>query len=59
MTVNPVMHIRTKHVEMDYHFVREKVVRGQLVTQYVRSTNQLEDIQTKAPNIFLLSFVTS
>ena len=36
MTVNPVMHTRTKHVEMDYHFVREKVVGGQLVTQFVR-----------------------
>ena len=59
MIVNLVMQARIKDVEMDYHFVREKVVRGQLVTQYVRSTNQLEDIQTKAPNIFLLSFVTS
>ncbi|KAH0716919.1 hypothetical protein KY285_012950 [Solanum tuberosum] len=30
--VNPVMHARTKHVEMNYHFVREKVVRRQLLT---------------------------
>ena len=48
MTVNPVMHARTKHVEMDYHFVREKVARGQLVTQFVRSKDQLVDIHTKA-----------
>ena len=48
MTVNPVMHARTKHVEMDYHFVREKVARGQLVTQFVRSRDQLADIHTKA-----------
>ncbi|MCI33913.1 copia protein, partial [Trifolium medium] len=26
---NPVQHQRTKHIEMDNHFVREKVVRGQ------------------------------
>ena len=31
MTVNLVMHARTKHVEMDYHFVREKVAKGQRV----------------------------
>ena len=42
------MHDRTKHVEMDYHFVREKVARGQLATQFVRSKGQLADIHTKA-----------
>ena len=51
MTVNPVMHARTKHVEMDYHFVREKVVGGQLVTQFVRSKDQLANIHTKALTI--------
>ena len=48
MTVNPFMHARTKHIEMDYHFIREKVVRGQLLTQFVRSKDQLADIHTKA-----------
>ncbi|WMV40927.1 hypothetical protein MTR67_034312 [Solanum verrucosum] len=48
MTVNLVMHARTKHVEMDYHFVREKVARGQLLTQFMKSKDQLADIHTKA-----------
>ncbi|XP_071695473.1 uncharacterized mitochondrial protein AtMg00810-like [Rutidosis leptorrhynchoides] len=30
LSVNPVQHQRTKHIEMDIHFIREKVVRGQV-----------------------------
>ncbi|XP_015169201.1 uncharacterized mitochondrial protein AtMg00810-like [Solanum tuberosum] len=48
MMVNPVMHALTKHVEMDYHCVHEKVARGQLLTQFVTSKDQLADIHTKA-----------
>ena len=48
MKINPVMHDRTTHVEMDYHFVREKVFRGQLFTQFVKYTDRLADFHTKA-----------
>ena len=48
MKVNPVTHARTKHVEMVYHFVCEKMSIGQLVTQFMRSKDKLEDIHTKA-----------
>lgn len=47
MTVNPVFHARTKHIELDYHFVREKVVMGALVTHYTSSSDQLVDVFTK------------
>ncbi|XP_059626128.1 uncharacterized mitochondrial protein AtMg00810-like [Cornus florida] len=32
MSVNPMFHARSKHIELDYHFVREKVVMGTLIT---------------------------
>ncbi|GKU90849.1 hypothetical protein SLEP1_g4793 [Rubroshorea leprosula] len=37
MSINPVFHARTKHIELDYHFVREKEALGSLVTRYVPS----------------------
>ena len=38
LSSNPVSHKRAKHVELDYHFLRELVVAGKLRTQYVPYT---------------------
>ena len=48
MTTNTVMRARMKHVVMDYHFIREKVAMGQLLTQFLKSQDQLSDIHTKS-----------
>ena len=50
---NPVQHQRTKHIEMDIHFVREKVVHGQLYVLHVPSRYQNADIFTKGLPLIL------
>ncbi|KAL8160107.1 hypothetical protein V2J09_001644 [Rumex salicifolius] len=39
---------RSKHIRMDYHFVREQVQAGQLIVRHVRAADQVADIFTKA-----------
>ncbi|CAM8926310.1 unnamed protein product [Rhodiola kirilowii] len=48
MAANPVFHARTRHIELDYHFVREKVALGSHQVLFVPSTDQPADLLTKA-----------
>jgi hypothetical protein len=47
LSTNLVQHQHTKHVEIDLHFVREKVVIGQVRVLHVPTTSQFTDIFTK------------
>ena len=44
---NPIFHSRAKHIEIDFHFIWEKILCNELVIKYVPSQDQILDILTK------------
>jgi histone deacetylase 1/2 len=48
LSANPVFHARAKHIEIDFHFVRERVLRKQLQVRFISTRDQLADGFTKA-----------
>nr|GFA72335.1 retrovirus-related Pol polyprotein from transposon TNT 1-94 [Tanacetum cinerariifolium] len=48
ISCNPVQHSRTKHIDVRYHFIKEKVKKGIVELFFVETEYQLADLFTKA-----------
>jgi len=60
MSSNPVQHQRTKHIEIDLHFVRERVALGHVKVLHVPTSSQYADIFTKGlPSTVFVEFRSS
>lgn len=47
LAANPVFHSRSKHLELDFHFVRDQVRQKNLIVSYISTVDQLADALTK------------
>jgi len=45
---NPVLHDRSKHIDIKFHFLRDCIDEGQIVIEFVETGRQLADILTKS-----------
>ena len=47
LTTNPLFHARTKHIEIDFHFVRDLISSKTVSMQFISSKDQVADTFTK------------
>jgi hypothetical protein len=48
LTKNPILHDRSKHINIKFHFLRDCVDGGQIVIEFVETGRQLTNILTKS-----------
>lgn len=55
LSTNPIQHQRTKHIDIDIHFVEDKVAIGDIYVQHVPSSLQYANIFTKGLPTYLFT----
>ena len=56
---NPMYHSRTKYIEIDMHFIRNKVLAGELNIHYVSSEEHIANIMTKPLSFVMFNYLRS
>ena len=48
MAANPMLHSRSKHFELDHHFIRDHIAQGHVRVNHISTHAQVADVLTKA-----------
>ncbi|KAI3706885.1 hypothetical protein L6452_24932 [Arctium lappa] len=59
ITVNPVQHTKTKHIDVRYHFIKDNVEKGTIELFFVKTEYQLADLFTKPLDEKRFTFLVS
>ncbi|GJT33481.1 retrovirus-related pol polyprotein from transposon TNT 1-94 [Tanacetum coccineum] len=57
ISCNPVLHSRTKHIAVRYHFIKEHMEKGTIKLYFVKTYYQLADLFTKALPVDRLNYL--